>query len=283
MGCCSSTSKKVGLEDQRRMIDHFMPPGVARQPLYSYRLEKVEELDMDRLKRLQQQQPNHPDQTSSSPTASPLAPLGAKAEWLELQELGHPADHPAEEPPAKDPAPEQEDLSRQLMARLGPQDAPIVGEGRYLLVETKIGPTTSESPRFVTEEVNVTEEELVRMVQQRAEAGLLFVSNTFGLATFEITEAQRQHVMLHPLPNDSGVDFEVVLDKAREQALNGWRLRGCLRGRGQIQDFVLGYAMYADVVVTPFSHLFFTQDAAAAPRMQIEMVELRGTGNIISG
>jgi len=302
------------LEDNRRAIDHFLPPGVARQPVYLYRLEKVEELDIDRAKRLQREQPHYISEDGLAAPSSPsFPPRSAKTPPpLELKEFNKPnsisvdlftGDHQSIDDVWASESAEsgdlstsmtrrttlpssngssEEDLSRQLMSRLGPEDAPVAGEGRFLLVETKIGASAADAPRFVTEEVNPTEEELVRLVQQRAEAGLLFVSNTFGLATFEVTADRNPRVMLHPLPSDAGVDFDVVLDRAREQALAGWRLRGCLRGRAQIQDFVLGYAMYADVTVTPFSHLFFTLDPAA-PRLQLEMVELRGTGNVISG
>mmetsp|Transcript_4839 Transcript_4839/g.11491 ORF Transcript_4839/g.11491 Transcript_4839/m.11491 type:complete len:156 (+) Transcript_4839:744-1211(+) len=40
--------------------------------------------------------------------------------------------------------------------------------------------------------------------------------------------------------------------------------------------------MYPDVVVSPFSHLVFSEESSA-PRMQLELVELRGTGSVISG
>ena len=63
MGCC--TSKKSNMEERRRIIDHFMPTGPAMQPRFTYRqllfnaslrahgacrLEKVEDVDMEKLK-----------------------------------------------------------------------------------------------------------------------------------------------------------------------------------------------------------------------------------------
>ena len=42
MGCCQSQMKgKGGIEDRRRVMDHFMPPGSSQQPRFTYRLEKA--------------------------------------------------------------------------------------------------------------------------------------------------------------------------------------------------------------------------------------------------
>jgi len=42
MGCCQSQMKgKGGIEDRRRVMDHFMPPGSSLQPRFTYRLEKA--------------------------------------------------------------------------------------------------------------------------------------------------------------------------------------------------------------------------------------------------
>ena len=280
MGCC--TSKKNGLDDKRRIIDHFMPPGSSRQPLFAYRLEKVEDLDMRRMQRGGTGgvggavgASNVVADLPPSPRSSPRGGPGGGA-YLELKEFHSSGDARFCSPGS------EEDLSRQLMARLGPCDVPLVGEGRYLLVESRVGPQSSETVHYSTEEVTATEEELVRLVEARADDGQRFVSNCFGLATFEVTREKPKGVLLETLASDEGVDFDDVLDRVRELALKGWRFRGCLRGRSQIQEFVLGYAMYADVVVSPFSHLCFALDPAA-PRMQIEVVELRGMGNVISG
>lgn len=87
------------------------------------------------------------------------------------------------------------------------------------------------------------EESLVREVQEEALKGLLFISNTLALVTYEIVGEGPQegggavptgHLLLEPLANDCGVDFERILDVAREKALAGWRLRGGLRGRAQV-------------------------------------------------
>jgi hypothetical protein len=41
MGCCQSQLKAKGVDDHRRIIDHFMPPGKPQEPRFTYRLEKV--------------------------------------------------------------------------------------------------------------------------------------------------------------------------------------------------------------------------------------------------
>ena len=56
---------------------------------FPHRLEKVEELDMDRRKRLQQQQPLQPSPELILPVmASPRSPRGLNSAPLELKELG---------------------------------------------------------------------------------------------------------------------------------------------------------------------------------------------------
>ena len=170
-------------------------------------------------------------------------------------------------------------ISSLLKNRLGTCDVPLVGQDRYMLVETPIG-TSSNS--FVTEEVVVEEDSLVRMVEERAAKGLLFASSTLSLATFEQMQAGDCLVLLEPLALDAGVDFESVLENVRERAMEGWRFRGGLQGRLQVQDYVLGYAAYPGVVVTPFSHVVLAKDKNAH-RLQVEMVELRACGSVISG
>ena len=82
-------------------------------------------------------------------------------------------------------------------------------------------------------------------MQEEALKGLLFVSNTFALATYELSGGGQggpdrggadkvRPVLVEPLPNETGVDFEKVLDVAREKALAGWRFRGAIRGRAQV-------------------------------------------------
>eukprot|EP00960_Hanusia_phi_P059980 764352-Hanusia_phi.AAC.6 len=139
---------------------------------------------------------------------------------------------------------------------------------RYLIVETPIA--TGCNP-YVTHRITVDEEMLVRDIQAEAIKGYLFVSNTFGLATYEPSK---------------------VLSLAREKARSGWRFRAALRGRAQVQDFVLSYAMYPDgasqsstlaacLAYCSWSSLNFS--AGNDTSQQLELVELRGTGSVISG
>lgn len=149
-----------------------------------------------------------------------------------------------------------------------------------MLVETPIG-TWSNS--FVTEEVVAEEDSLVRLVEERAAQGLLFASSALSLATFERVQTGPDClVLLEPVPLDTGIDFESVLESVRERAMEGWRFRGGLQGRSQVQNYVLGYAVYPGVVVTPFSHLVLAKDKNAH-RLQVELVELRESGSVISG
>lgn len=99
------------------------------------------------------------------------------------------------------------------------------------------------SSECITRSCTLDEESLVREVQEEALKGLLFISNTLALVTYEIVGEGPQEgggavptgqVLLEPLANDCGVDFERILDVAREKALAGWRLRGGLRGRAQV-------------------------------------------------
>lgn len=287
MGCCQSQLKgKGGLDDKRRVIDHFMPPGASQQPRFTYRLEKVEELDMERLR--SQNRVEMRNMASADLAAAALMRDRPVDIYAQFDEDGALEDQEAEDPSmpldldsksAVAKAALLDALGQQLQDRLGTHDAPVVGEERYLLVETAIG--TGSTP-FVTRPCSADEETLVREVQEEALKGMLFVSNTLALATYEKVGDTARPILLEPLSNDSGVDFEAVLDTARDKGMSGWRLRGALRGRSQVQELVLEYAMFADVVVSPFSHLVFSQHDSPLPS-HYEMVELRATGGVITG
>jgi hypothetical protein len=99
----------------------------------------------------------------------------------------------------------------------------------------------------------------------------------------EVHGETRSHpVRVEAIASESGVDMEGVLEQARALAREGWRLRGAIRGRPQVEALALKYAGYPGVVVTPFSQLVFSRDASA-DRRQLEMVELRGTSRVLSG
>ncbi|KAJ1466842.1 hypothetical protein T484DRAFT_1860536, partial [Baffinella frigidus] len=211
--CCST---KHGLDDRRRAVDHFLPQGPSLEPRYTYRLEKVEELDMERLRARFRLEANAKAQAGGHEAPGSLIDLDL-ASLTAGGEGGAPGAEAGREQKMderdkdKEPDSASDDdalllaVSKQLQARLGAFDAPLVGEERYLLVET---PISAGKRHFVTRQngqvavdeedleravagllvaVAVDEEELERAVVDEAggKEGLLFVSNTFALATFE--------------------------------------------------------------------------------------------------
>lgn len=272
--CCSS--KKTGQEDRRRIIDHFMPPGAPLQPRYTYRLERIEEAEMEMIRQRCYAEAGALGDDSASED-------GQTVTVKHSDDLLGEGDYAEDRVAAAREALTQT-VGQVMLRRLGTFDCPLVGEDRFMLVETPIGTGASQ---YSTEETLVDEEEMVRQLQEEASDGRLFVSNTFGLVSFELSlrkppPGAAPPLLLEPLASDAGVDFEEVLREARDKAAQGWRLRGALRGRPQVSDYVLSYALYADVVVTPFTHLVFSRDPAAHSN-QVELVELRGTSQVVSG